>query len=400
MTSRGAWRRFAEISRSGVNATLLHPLGSATTIASLAAMLAPYLLGLGIARGIRDQAEDAIVAGADVYVSGTRFGRQAPVPRAVVHALRGLPGVRSAEARIVGAVKLGREQRAFLVGVEGSAMPAGADLVEGRMWSADTRNELVLGAELARQLGLRVGDVIPPFYHNDLGEHVSRVVGIFRATLPIWQSRLVFTSLATAAEVFAEPGCATTILLRCVPEYRAGIADAIHRLDLTASGVRSSSLSVVTRDELGAILAERVFDREGGFAIAFMLAFAIGIPLLLTALAVGLGEQRRQIGLLKALGWRTDEVVLRGFVESLTLAALGTSVAILVVWLWVRVGNGIGVAHIFVPEAELVPGFAVPFRLLPVPLLLAAAAALAVTSLGSLWSAWRAAATAPADALR
>lgn len=398
----GTGGAFRGIARSGLLAVLLHPLSSATTVACLVVMLVPYVLAVGISRGIADQAADGVREGADVYVGGSRFGRPAPLPLSALDAVRSIPGVTAAEPRIVGSVALGanREPVVF-VGVAAGRLPAETDLVEGRLWRPGAHNELVVGSEIARRLHLRVGDVIPPFYRNDAGEHVASIVGIFRSDLPVWQAHVVVASLETAQEVFDEAGNATALLVRCAPEYRDGIGAQIQQIpSLAPAGAPVLRPRVVTRDDLGALLSLRAHGREGGFTVQYVLVFAVGIPLVLTSTGLGLGARRRDVGLLKALGWRTDEVVLRSLVESMALASLGISVALLVVWAWIRAAGGAGVAPLFVPDADLVPGFDVPFRLVPEALVFGVLVAFVVTTTGSLWSSWRAASAPPAEAIR
>jgi ABC-type lipoprotein release transport system permease subunit len=62
--------------------------------------------------------------------------------------------------------------------------------------------------------------------------------------------------------------------------------------------------------------------------------------------------------------------------------------------------NGRGVAGIFLEGVDADPAFRVPFRLTPVPALLATVASFAVVAVGTLVSTWRTASAAPAEALR
>jgi len=62
--------------------------------------------------------------------------------------------------------------------------------------------------------------------------------------------------------------------------------------------------------------------------------------------------------------------------------------------------DGAGIVGIFLQGAEAAPGFRVPFRLVPVPLLLAFVVSFAVVATGTLYSTWRAATAPPALALR
>ncbi|MCE9638104.1 MAG: ABC transporter permease [Planctomycetes bacterium] len=390
------------IARSGGVAVTLHPLRSVVTVAALVAMLVPFLVGLGISRGVLDQAEDSVRNGGDLYVSGERFGAAAPVPLAVVDRLRAIPGVDDAFPRLVGEVLLGtNHESAVLVGLPTDRFPAEVTFVEGRLCAEAPAHELVVGSELARRLGLRVGSRIPPFYRNPRGERVSEVVGVFGGALPIWQAHVVLTPIGAAAAIFDEPGVATQVVVHCKPGYADGVRSAVLAMDsLAPDGAPVLRPLVVARDDLAAMLAARLLRREGLFALHLVLALAIGVPLLLVSTGLGLSEGRREAGLLKAVGWGTDEVLLRSFVESVVLAVAGASVSILVAVVWLRGFGGAGVAPVFLPGADLVPGFVVPFRLTPIPVLLSSVAALAITATGSLWSSWRAAAAPPADAMR
>jgi ABC-type lipoprotein release transport system permease subunit len=396
-------RKFAAIARTGLVAVLLHPLRSGATLLCLVAVLVPYVAGTGVARGLADAAETSVRAGADVYVSGLRFGRPAPVPLGMLAAVRAVPGVREAFPRIVGEVALGSERvPAVVVGVPADRVPAEARFVEGRLFAPGALNELVLGAELSRKLSLGVGARIPPFYRSRSGERVSKVVGVFRADLPLWEANLVFCSFETASHLFDQEGVATSILVRCEPGYRDAVVAALRRLDAVAPGAEAGPVTpvVTTRDDLFALLPRGMSHLEGIFQIHFVLAFAVGIPLLMVAAGLGLSGRRREAALLKATGWMTDEVLLQGMVEALVLALLGASTAVLVAWTWLDLLGARGIAGIFLPGAPAAPAFRVPFRMAPVPALLGFVVSFAIVSTGTLYSTWRAATAAPALALR
>jgi ABC-type lipoprotein release transport system permease subunit len=72
----------------------------------------------------------------------------------------------------------------------------------------------------------------------------------------------------------------------------------------------------------------------------------------------------------------------------------------LLAWVWLRVFNGYGVAGLFLAGVDAVPDGPIPFRLAPVPVLLAFVLSLVVVLTGTLYSSWRAATTAPREAMR
>jgi hypothetical protein len=244
--------------------------------------------------------------------------------------------------------------------------------------------------------------VLPPFYRNDRGERVSRVVGVFRPDAPLWQANLVLTTFDTAAAVFDQEGLATELLVWCRPGYEGAVSRAIAGGLSFPGGEGEGAVRprVTTREELIALLPRGVRHRQGVFSLHFVLAFAVAILVLLVTSGVGLAERRREIGILKATGWQTDEVLLRGAVESVALSLAGACLALLLAWVWLRVFNGYGIAGLFLHGVGVAPEFRVPFRLTPVPALLGFVLSLVVVLTGTLASAWRAATVAPREAMR
>jgi ABC-type lipoprotein release transport system permease subunit len=391
-----------EIAGTGLAAVLLHPLRSTVSFLAVVAVLVPYLVGLGLAKGIEEQAETSARLGADLYVSGSRFGRPAPLPLSAAEAVRRLDEVTGVVPRIVGEVVLGKEPdlvRAVLVGLPPGHFPVSADCVEGELPRGGGALQLVLGSSLAGRLKLKVGDFYPPFYRNRRGDRTCRVVGVFKADCPLWQANLILTTFDTAAYVFDQPDSATDLLVSCRQGYQGEVARSIGRLSFPASDKEGVlRLRVTAREDLRVLLPRGAFHREGIFNLLFLLAFVIAILVLLVTSGLGESERRREIGILKATGWQTDEVLLRGAVESLTLSLAGACTALLLAWVWLRLLNGYGVAGYFLDG--LTPDVPVPFRLTPVPALLAFLLSFVIVLTGTLYSAWRAATAPPREVMR
>ena len=396
--------RLLDVALTGLTAVFLHPTRSLASVAALTAVLLPYLVGLCLAKCVEEEAEASARFCADLYVTGSQFGRPVPVPLTAVGAVRRLDGVTEVTPRIVGEVLLGKERvRGVLVGLPPERFAAWADCVEGDLpQSGAGPNQLVMGSTIARRLGLRVGAVLPPFYRNDQGEHLSRVVGLFKADGPLWQANLVLTTFDAAAEIFDQPGLATDLLVSCRPGYQAAVSRAVEQdlLFPLGEGRGTVRARVTAREDLLALLPQGLLHREGLFNLHFVLAFAAAVLALLVTTGFGLTERRREVGVLKATGWQTDEVLLRALAESLALALVGACLSLLLAWAWLRLFNGWGVAGFFLAGVDAAPDGPVPFRLAPVPVLLAFVLSLAVVLTGTLYSSWRAATAAPREAMR
>ena len=394
-----------EIARTGLAAVRLHPLRSVVSCTAIVVVLLPYLVGLALSRGLEAEAEASALCGADLYVTAKQFGRPVPVPLEAVAALSSMDGVKAVVPRIVGEVTVGKERLpAVLVGLppEHFAASDWTSCLEGELPHANGPDELVIGTVLAQRLGLKVGSVLPPFYRNDKGERVSRVVGLFRSDAPLWQANLILTRFDTACRVFAQQGLATDLLVWCRPGYQEAVSRRIEQeIALPSAKDRGTPrLRVTAREDLLALIPRDLLHREGIFNLHFVLAFAVGILVVLVTSGFGLAERRREIGILKATGWQTDEVLLRGAVESLCLSLASACMALLLAWVWLRLFNGYGLAGLFLGDIGVAPAVPVPFRLTPIPALLGFVLATVVVMSGTLYSSWRAATVAPREAMR
>lgn len=391
-----------EIARTGLTAITLHPLRSVVTVGALVAVLLPYLACLGLSQGIKEQAESSVSLGADLYVTARIFGRTSPIPRSLIANIKQIPGVENVVPRIVGGLVLGKaNENAVLVGLPRQHWPKSLQCIEGSLPEGRGLNELVIGSELARRLGLKVGSVVPPFYHNVEGEKISRVVGVFRGDVGIWQANLIFTSLETAEHLFDQKETATDLLVYCRPGYEGEIASTLVKLPYSLPDkLTGQSIHVTKRSEVENLFHTNLGHREGVFQIHFVLVIVVAILVVLVTSGFGLPERRREIGILKATGWQTDEILLRSAVESILLALSGICLSLCLAFVWLNWLNAYGIPSIFLTGVDAWPGFRVPYRLLPVPVLLTGLVGCVVVLTGSLYSSWRAAITSPVEAMR
>jgi putative ABC transport system permease protein len=393
----------ASIVRSGLGAVLLHPLRAAAIVACLVALLVPFIAGLAIAGGLDDEAAAAARLGPDLVVTGLRYGRPAPLPAEAADLLRAIPGVARVRARIVGPIDIGAApERAVLVGVDPEGLPPDVRCVEGRLFRPGAGQELVIGSRLARRLALEPGSRILPFQRTRGGLRVPEIVGVFRSDLPMWEANVILASLDTARAVFDEGNTATELLVTCRDGYADAVRESIGRLPTLGPAGPGDPLlpRIVARADVEARLAGASSFGAGVFALHFVLLFAAAVPLLVVATGAGLRERRRETGILKMLGWGTDEVLLRALAESLALAAAGAALSVLGAALWLGPLGARGIAAVLLPGADADPAFAVPWRLAPGPVVTGAALSFVLVLVGTIPSNWRAASAEPMETMR
>ncbi|MBI5378602.1 MAG: FtsX-like permease family protein [Nitrospirae bacterium] len=381
--------------RFAVDQILRHRLRSAVVAAALVAILTPFLTAMAISEGVRAESALAVHEGADFYVASDQFGKNAPIPLRYLEEFARIPGVERAVPRVVGRAYV-NERLAVIVGLPPASIPPGAgSILKGRPLRDGARNEALIGAALARHGGLQVGHAFQiPIAEGKTFE----VVGLFQPTVSIWGADLIYLSFADAAEVFGMEGQASEILLYIKPGYEEQVAFSLDLLQMVERG--RIFLRTQNKDLVRQYLNRGFTLKAGIFTALYAVAFALAIPALLVVSGFGMSERRREIGVLKATGWHTEEVLEVVFWESLLHAAAGAALALLLAMAWIYAFNGALVAQFFIPEIGLLAPFPVPARFLPLPFLLGFLFSVALTLVGSLYTAWRAAAVPPVEAMR
>lgn len=178
-------------------------------------------------------------------------------------------------------------------------IPLSKSIIDG---SADlSTGGLLIGAELAEDLGLRAG--VPVILRSDRGiERLIPVTGIFRIGLSNVDRRVAYLSIAVARPLLALPNGVTSVSIKLDdPALAPFIAEQLKRqlpLKVTAWQEKNRNLETALESQ----------GRTGNFIQAFALIaimISIASALLLTSV-----RRRGEIGIMRSFG------ISRGFVAS------------------------------------------------------------------------------------
>jgi putative ABC transport system permease protein len=287
---------------------------------------------------------------------------------------------------------------------------AGTRVVSGRSFDASDakRPVAVLDGDYAAQEDLAVGDTLT-IRGTDF-----RVVGIVEASAQGSGGSDIYLPLAKAQALAGLKGQIDTVYVKATSsETIAAAKRAIQRVDPDATVTTSADLAEQVTGSLSS--AANLASSFGSWLSIAALATAIVLATLLTLAAVG--RRTREIGTLKALGWRTRRVVGQIMGETLVLGAIGGVVGIALgiagAWVVTEVAPSLTATIANGPSFEG-PGGAAdggdPFlRTISVALhapisasLVAAAVGLALAGglIAGMFGGWRAARLRPADAMR
>jgi ABC-type lipoprotein release transport system permease subunit len=287
-------------------------------------------------------------------------------------------------------------QLATLVGIPAENIPKSIRLMQGEMFRE--KGEVVVGKGLAKDFQLQIG---VRFTLSANSSKIFKVSGIFDSDTTIWSSNLILMSFEDASEFFKMKGKATDILIYTRPGYAPFLAKEIQeKMEISNPGQVEPPLRVQDKT-----LVKRYFERgfnykAGVFTALYTVAFALAIPALLIISGFGQTERRKEIGIIKATGWQTQEVMEMVALENLVISLTSAPISILLAMVWLKWFNGAFIAQFFIAEIGLMAPFPVPSRFLPLPCLFAFLFAIVLTMVGSLYSTWKTATVPPVEAMR
>lgn len=377
---------------NAIKCLLRNPVRSIVVILCLTAILCPFVAAIALCEGIKSQFASILEEGCDVYVARDNYGSNAPIELEMIEQLRRIQGVTNVVPRVIGRTYVKGKFLAIL-GIASTAIPFSIQIIQGKAPRA--KGEVILGHRAAEYLELELGS---RFSINRNPGQVFQIVGLFSSPCNIWNADLLLMNFEDASDLFGIRGKATDLSVYTRPGYEE-IVDIIVRLS-EEQEIGQPTLRVQTR-ELIDRYSQRGFNLKAGvFAGFYCLVFAIGIPAIGVISGFGQSERRREIGVMKALGWQTPEVLEMIALENLILSLISVPCIILAATGWIHIFNGAVISKFFIANLDVMIRFSVPARIFPIPFVLSIMMAVILTMVGSIYSTWRTAIVPPSEAMK
>ncbi|MBI4952913.1 MAG: ABC transporter permease [Myxococcales bacterium] len=362
------------------------PLALAIAVATAATL---------VADGIRQDAALAASYAPDLTVQRMAYGRLSPIavgPFGAVLAAR--PEVAAVRPRVFTLVPApGDESTGALATVLGVDWAAAGEapygVVEGRLPAPGETGVVVLGRGVAASL--RPGATWRA--RGPGGVVALEVVGLLSDAVAIHGANLALTSLEDARALAGlAPDEASELAVTLAPGAREGsLAD---HLQTQFEGVR-----VVGKGALGRILDAIYGSRSGAFVTVWLILLLVS-PAAAWALGMSVAaSERHEMGVLKALGWSTLELVEARMIEGGLLGLAATLAGALAGTLY-ALGGAPGIAGLFEGWAALYPTFRAPLAVDPRSALALFAAGIVPLLAAMAVPAWRIGSTPPETVMR
>lgn len=359
-------------------------------------------LGMGVAvcaivtmLGVADVFEKAVTqmfTSRDVEIIVTRAGVAQRVAATldgnIAKQIQTLPHVESVEGMLVDVVSF-VDANLLAVYVVGwpvdSLMMRNLKIIEGNRFAADRSQQVLLGITLARNLNKKIGDTV-----EIEGEDFT-VVGIHDSP-NMFEKSMAIVPLPDLQRFMDQENRVNAFLVKSTPQSSnettlKDLQASINALQNDA-GEKLGLSAELTQEHVENTLELKVV--RGMSWSTSLIALIIGVIGMLNTMMISVFERTREIGILRAIGWKKSWVVWMVLVETILLTSAGALLGILMSYAltWIL--------STFPAASQLI----IPSQVSPLLMAKAMALALVAGVTGALYPARIASRLQPTDALR
>jgi lipoprotein-releasing system permease protein len=387
------------------------------SVAGVALGVMALIIVLAVMTGFEEDLKDKIL-GTNAHIVVLNGAGPMEDYQKLLKQVKGIDGVVAATPFIYNQVMLSSGRNVSGVVLRGIDVQSDAQvtnlhksMVEGSLQALDDSSAkvpgLVIGKELAKNLGLFVGEtvqVISPMGNiTPFGMMPKmrrfRVAGIFNTGMFEYDSTLAYVSLAEAQQFLGMGDVVTGIQLKVRDVYKTGqLAQVINRE--LGPPYHARDWMQMNKNILFALKTEKSVMFIILTLIVLVAAFGIASTLFMVVM-----EKTRDIAILKSMG-ATSRSIMRIFVfEGVIIGVLGTAIGVL---------SGLLVALNLEPIVSLVQkvtGFELfskdiyyldhfPSQVIPSDVILISVTAVLISFAATLYPSWAASRMSPAEALR
>ncbi len=391
---------------------------TAISVAGVAAGVAALIIALAITNGMQHDLQDKLI-GSTAHVDLMRVQADGIHEwRPLLERLRHVPHVVAVSPGIYEGVMVSHGPRSGFALIKG-VIPAEERGVSNLLDSITTGSakglepgakgassegtkipDLVLGKDLAEQLGVQTDDQIlvttPQGHLNPVIGVVPnyqpfRVAGIFHSGFYQYDSGMAFTSLAVAQHLFDEPDLLSIISFKIDnPNNAPEVAHAIEQA--AGQGFMTTNWLEQNRELFRALREEQVVT-----VIVIALIVIVAALNILIALTMMVMEKTRDIAVMMSYGVDPGQIQRIFLLEGLLIAVVGTALGLVLGYLGAWAGGHYHFIHL---SAEVYSIDTLPFEPRVIDAVIVSAVSIGMSLLATLYPSTAAARVMPAEALR
>lgn len=297
-----------------------------------------FVLGSAVffTHALKQEASLVLKGTPEIVVQRLLAGRHDPTPPAYIRAIAGIRGVASVERRLWG------YYYDPVVGANYTILVPPSD--------PPPDGTVVIGNGLSRQRLVYRGDLLS-FRGHDGRPRTFLVGGVLPHESELVSADLVLVSERTFRDFFGLAGPFVTDLA-VVVRNPSEIPTVARKIVEALPDARP-----ILKEEM-ARTYDGVFDWRGGVLVVLSMTSLLAFAILAWDKASGLsGEERREIGILKAIGWETSDVILLKAWEGLVVSLLSFFAGVILAWFHVFSGKAFLFSGVLKGWSTLYPDF-------------------------------------------
>ena len=311
-----------------------------------------------ITNSIKYELNTTVDALPQIIVQNTKASRIAEIDVDTADKLLNIPGVNSVNARVWGYYYFQNAGVNFtLIGVD-----------EFEEQYSDTLDSIIKKGELDNSgmyIGSGVREIMSSSYYTDYFNFIKSdgkikrvdITGVFASDIELESNDMIVMSKETLRDIFGiDESKATDLVVNIanIEEIKT-IALKIEQMFPNAR--------VITNDDMK-LSYENVFNYKSGIFLAlFVIAIFTFFIIIYDKMSGLSSEQKREVGILKAIGWRVEDVLKEKFYESLILSLFAYILGVILALAYVYIFNAPLLRDIFIGYSDLKPVFEISFIL-------------------------------------
>jgi lipoprotein-releasing system permease protein len=265
---------------------------------------------LFLTHSLKTEASHILQEAPDLIVQKVSAGRHDLIPTAFVETIQGIPGVGKVKPRYWGYYYDAITRSNFTLQSIDSGLP-GLDLLDGK-WPSG-RGECVVGAGVSQIRNVGIGDELILIDSRNMGV-IFNVAGVFSSESNLLTNDLIVFGKEDLLDFFGfSIDKATDISVQVYNEDEvSNVAGKIKRLLPETRPIEKSEI-IRTYDA--------VFNWRSGIMLTIFFSALIAFCILAWDKATGIsGDEKQEIGILKAIGWDTADILELKFWEGLAIS--------------------------------------------------------------------------------
>ena len=311
-----------------------------------------------ITNSIKHELNTTVDALPQIIVQNTKASRVTEIDIASTDKILDIPGINSVNTRVWGYYYFANAGVNFtLIGID-----------EFEEQYSDTLDGIIKKGELDNSgmfIGSGVREIMSSNYYKDYFNFIKPdgkikrvdIVGVFDSDIELESNDMIVMSKDTLREIFGiQESKATDLVVK--------IAN-IEEINTVALKIEQMfpNARVITNDDMK-LSYENIFNYKSGIFLAlFVIAIFTFFIIIYDKMSGLSSEQKREVGILKAIGWRVEDVLKEKFYESLILSLFAYILGVILSLAYVYIFNAPLLRDIFIGYSDLKPIFEISFIL-------------------------------------